>query len=461
MISTKKLLAAFLASFLLIGSSHAIMISGGFTGNWFNPEASGQGFQLQVMPDGRAVAFWFTYDANGNQVWLVGEDYIDGNTLNLQMSQPVGASFGDGYNSDDVELIPFGTVSLTFDDCNSGTATWQSSNPDFGSGQMPLQRLSSSAGVNCTGSAADNNSGATPVQDFRISLLNEGVYPLGSGHADYESRPGNIDFDVEIEDVPAGDYTLLVDGIDRGSITVVATDDGTEGEVEYSSPQDGDDRLLDFDPLGALIEVTEGDIVLFSAVLEPNGTGPGDDGGDDDSSDAPPFGSSETEVDLINTGLDPDASGDAELEQRSNRVEFDVEIEDLDTGTYELWVGGELRGEIQVVPSDDGTEGEIEFRNPVEAGKELLDFDPIGQWISIEQGGNVFLEAQFPTELGTGDDDDDDDGNDDGGSDDDDDAGNDDDDDDDEEDDDEEDDEDEDDDDDDDDDDEEDEEDDD
>ena len=267
----KQLVAATLLSLLLVGSSHAIMISGGFTGNWFNPQASGQGFQLQVLPDGRAVAFWFTYDVNGNQVWLTGENSIQDNTLVLQMSQPVGATFGDGFNADDVELIPFGTVTLTFDDCNSGSASWESDNPEFGSGQMPLERLSSSAGVNCTGSAADNNSGATPVQDFRVSLLNEGVFPLGSGHADYESRPSRIEFEVEIEDVPVGDYTLLVDGVDRGNITVVDTDDGTEGEVEYSSPQDDDDRLLDFDPFGALIEVAEGGSIVFSALLEPNG----------------------------------------------------------------------------------------------------------------------------------------------------------------------------------------------
>jgi hypothetical protein len=275
---------------------------------------------------------------------------------------------------------------------------------------MPIQRLSSSAGVNCTGSAADNNSGSAPVRDFGISLLNEGVYPDGSGDADYESRPGYVEFEVDIEDVPVGPYALLVDGVEQGTIEVVDTDDGTEGEIEFSSPQDGDDLLLDFEPLGALIEVAEAGTIIFSAVLESTGgpgNGPGDDE-DDDDSDTPPFGSTETEIDLFNTGLDPDASGEAELEQRTNRVDFEVEVENLDVGVYELWVGGELRGEIEVVDTDDGTEGEIEFRDPVEAGKEPLDFDPLGQWISVEQAGNIFLEAQFPSEPGSDDDEEDD-----------------------------------------------------
>ncbi|MDX1590369.1 MAG: hypothetical protein R3283_00310, partial [Balneolaceae bacterium] len=114
------------------------------------------------------------------------------------------------------------------------------------------------------------------------------------------------------------------------------------------------------------------------------------------------------EAEFTNTGVDPDASGEAEYEERTYRTEFKVEIEDLDIGTYELWVGGEQRGEIQVTMDDDGTEGEIEFRNPAESGKEELNFDPLGQLITIEQSGTIFLTLEFPSELNFDDDDDDD-----------------------------------------------------
>ena len=233
---------------------------------------------------------------------------------------------------------------------------------------------------------------------------------------------GRVEFEVEVEDIPVGDYLLLVDAVERGIIEVRDTDDGPEGEIEFSSPRDDDDLLLDFEPLGALIEVTNGSSVLFSGILDPEFAPPGDDDDDDDDDGSPGFGSSEIEVDFINTGLDGDASGDAELEQKANRVEFDVEIEDLDIGTYELWVAGVMRAEIEVVQfDDDDTEGEVEFRNPVEPGKLLLDFDPRGQLISIEQAGAVFLTVDFPSEPGFGDDDDDDSGSDDGSKDDDDD----------------------------------------
>jgi len=384
-------------------AAQAGMITGGFTGNWFNADTDGQGFQLQVLPGGEAVAFWFTYDSNGNQVWLIGNDSIQGNRLELDMVRPTGARFGADFNSGDVQLQPFGTVTLTFDGCNSGTVQWQSNDAQFGSGSMPIERLTASAGVSCTASVVDNRSSVDPVLDFSIDLVNEGIYPDGDAEMDYESRPDRVEFDVEVEDIPAGQYALVVDGVERGVIEVNPDDDGTEGEIDFSSPQDDDDLLLDFDPLGALIEIMDGSTVLFSGVLDPSLAPPEDD---DDDDDAPEFGSSEIEIDLTSTGLVPGADGEAKLEQYPSRVEFEVEVEDLPAGTYELWVGGEFRAEIEVILDDDGTEGEVEFSNPVEPGKLPLDFDPIGQPISIEQNGDIFLTANFPTEIGPGDDDD-------------------------------------------------------
>ncbi|MEE4329881.1 MAG: hypothetical protein V2J10_03380, partial [Wenzhouxiangella sp.] len=334
----KSLTLAGMLSIASVAAAQDGLITGGFTGNWFNADTSGQGFQLQVLPGGSAVALWFTYDADGNQVWLIGNNDIDGNRLELEMTRPVGARFGDDFDSDDVQLQPFGTITLTFDDCNSGTVAWQSDDPQFGSGSMPIERLTNSAGVSCTGSVVDNRSGSDPVLDFYVRLANEGIYPGGEAEADFESRPNRVEFDVEIEDVPTGAYALLVDGIERGTIQVTVDDDGTEGEIEFSSPRDDDDLLLDFEPLGALIEILDGGTVVFSGILDPDLGPPGND--DDDDDDSPGFGDSETFARFMNTGIDPDADGYAELEQYPGRVEFEVEIEDLDIGTYELWIGG-------------------------------------------------------------------------------------------------------------------------
>jgi len=132
-----------------------------------------------------------------------------------------------------------------------------------------------------------------------------------------------------------------------------------------------------------------------------------DSDGDDDES--------EIEISFTNTGEDTDASGKAEYESDEDRAEFKVEVEDLNAGTYDLVVGDSTVGQIQVVVDDDGTEGEIEFRNPLgdDGDKLLLDFDPLGQTITIEQGGIVFLQADFP-EGNAGNRDDDEESGDDG-----------------------------------------------
>ena len=95
----------------------------------------------------------------------------------------------------------------------------------------------------------------------------------------------------------------------------------------------------------------------------------------------------------------PDASGDAKLEPRTDRTDFSVEIEDVPVGSYGLRIGGETVGAIEVVMLQDGSvEGELEFRNPVEPGKILLDFDPRGKQIDVLDGSTLVLETLFPSE---------------------------------------------------------------
>jgi len=70
-------------------------------------------------------------------------------------------------------------------------------------------------------------------------------------------------------------------------------------------------------------------------------------------------------------------------------------------GSYGLRIGGETVGAIEVVMLQDGSvEGELEFRNPVEPGKILLDFDPRGKQIDVldVDGSTLVLETLFPSE---------------------------------------------------------------
>ena len=103
------------------------------------------------------------------------------------------------------------------------------------------------------------------------------------------------------------------------------------------------------------------------------------------------------EADLISTGADGDASGDARLRTRRGRSDFNVEVEDLDPARYDLVVGGVVRAVLDVVEVAPGaTQAEVEFANPVQAGKVPLDFDPRGQLLSVERAGTVYLHVVFP-----------------------------------------------------------------
>jgi len=103
------------------------------------------------------------------------------------------------------------------------------------------------------------------------------------------------------------------------------------------------------------------------------------------------------ETELVSTGADGDASGDARLRTRRGRKDFHVEVEDLDPARYDLVVGGAVRAVLDVVEIAPGvTEGEVEFARPVESGKLPLDFDPRGKLVSVERAGTVYLHVVFP-----------------------------------------------------------------
>ena len=92
---------------------------------------------------------------------------------------------------------------------------------------------------------------------------------------------------------------------------------------------------------------------------------------------------------LNNAGLDADASGEIDYRVRTDRADLKVEVEDLESGTYQLYVGGQLITDFVV----SGAEAELEFRNPVEPGKLNLNFNPMNQLFEIKRNAAVYLSA--------------------------------------------------------------------
>ncbi|MFB6248789.1 MAG: hypothetical protein ABEL97_09485 [Salinibacter sp.] len=218
-----------------------------------------------------------------------------------------------------------------------------------------------------------------------VSLKNTGPDPNASGEAEYEKDADRRTFEVEVEDLDAGTYQVVVDDTTRGEIAVTATEEGTEGEVEFRSPPESGHPSLDFSPVGKPVEVVQNGTVFLEADFSSGG---GDDGGEADDGDK------EVTADLKNTGPDPDASGEAEYEEGDDRRAFELEVEDLKEGTYDLVVADTTRAEFEV--NEDG-EGELELRDPSESGHPPLDFVPLGKNVAVAQDSTVFLQVDFPT----------------------------------------------------------------
>jgi hypothetical protein len=137
-----------------------------YSGAWYNPERSGEGFVVEVLANDRAVVYWFTYtpDGSGDQAWMIGEGVVgsfdaidDGPPPGQPESrieidsvwQPVGASFGPDFDPADVQLVDWGRLVVDFYRDGSGRVEWNSKLDGFGSGSYDLQRLARPKLANC------------------------------------------------------------------------------------------------------------------------------------------------------------------------------------------------------------------------------------------------------------------------------------------------------------------------
>ena len=117
-------------------------ITPGITGAWFDRTRSGEGFNVEIIGsklDPRFLVYFYTYDANGNQMWLTGKGSVNGDTAVVPMLVTSGTVFGPGFDPDDVVREDWGTITFTFNSCNAGTAEYVSIN--FGSGTFEIVRL--------------------------------------------------------------------------------------------------------------------------------------------------------------------------------------------------------------------------------------------------------------------------------------------------------------------------------
>ena len=372
--------------------THALTITRAFSGLWQESAPANRGFSAEVVHTDHGntlMAYWFTKDASGRPVWLIGEGAIVGN--HAVLDAVVAAS-----TSASSTVRPWGTLTVSFDDCSHGSVQMNPTDARQPAGRTSLTRLSDDSSASCTGGISDDR---VASHDDRIVQFfsNSGVVPAANGRARFEERSDRTDFNVEVEDLPAGQYSLRVAGVERGTLDVAARSGGNQGELEFRSPAEPGHLLLDFDPREQTVEVAQGS-TIFLAMAFGSGAGGGGNGGGDDAHGTP---ATRYVLDVEPAHDGPEMK--AELEVRGTRSDFSVELEHVPVGAYVLAVGGEERAKIDVTAVAGGNEGEVEFRDPPEPGHLDLDFDPRGQNVQILQDGAVLLSGTFPTVASNGD----------------------------------------------------------
>ncbi len=191
-----------------------VLADGMATGQWFNPQRGGEGFFVEIIDTGAgnqiSIAM-FTYDANGEQLWVMGNVVIDANdeVIAVPVFKFDGPVWGPGYDAGDLNTTPFGTITARFPTCDTalfGVTT----EVGLQNGSYSLVRLTDIEGIECTDPPAEP--AVTPGTwrgervCFNVAADGRSLTEINSqcdGSASFDSNLKGISDDLEECDVEA------------------------------------------------------------------------------------------------------------------------------------------------------------------------------------------------------------------------------------------------------------------
>ena len=167
-----------------------------YAGAFVDPTHGGEGWVIEPFSATQAGAYWFTYDANGEQAWLLGIGTLEGNRLVIDGTlRPVGTNFGSGFDAARVERTSWGRVEFEFGSCNTTTVRYTSAAEGFGNGTLTAQRLTKLASATCLDAAQIRPARANgtwregprmpvPESENTVAILDGKIYSSGgfAGH---------------------------------------------------------------------------------------------------------------------------------------------------------------------------------------------------------------------------------------------------------------------------------------
>ena len=146
-------------------------MNAGLNGGWYNPDTSGQGIILEMLP-GLDLGFmgWYTYDAQAPATgttatigyaghrWLTGLGSLnrENNSVTFDLVNTSGGIFNDSQAVTNSGAGTYGSMTITFTDCSHATVDFSLTAQEL-SGSFPIQRISSDNVALCERLSAELN----------------------------------------------------------------------------------------------------------------------------------------------------------------------------------------------------------------------------------------------------------------------------------------------------------------
>lgn len=365
-----------------------------FSGLWDQTHEESQGIVLQIIDqeeDGapKAVAYWFTYGDDLETAWYMAIGKVEGDQVVMDLYTAFGVEFMQEYSADVNPVDSVGTLTLTFKNCQKGTAEYTI---DETTGEFEISRLASLYNSRCSGGISDNTPSNTKPMMLDVALLPPEEGMAGKGKARFWQRADRMDLHVSVEDIPDGDYDIEYCDAVQGTLTVFEG----EGAAQFRSPEAEGKILLTVDPRGCSFNIQQGDdpdITVFLTsgdnMLAEKEKGPKDKG---------EMLKVSVELEIGSKADTESAEGEVEYEVKMNETVFEVEIKGVSTGLYGFYVDTVKKGTLDVL--SDGEKTKLKFSDPQKDGWEALDFVPWDTQMEVIKDGDSdpILEVNFPSE---------------------------------------------------------------
>jgi hypothetical protein len=217
-------------------------INAGHSGAWFNPDTSGQGQFIDVVPEEQFMFIsWFTFteatsDNPNEQHWYTAQGNYSGDTAVLDLFETLGGKFDD---PQEVTNTQVGEVTLTFNDCDMGTMSYSFDAEEL-DGEFPMIRVIPGSENVCEGLSGNN----TKAVDINAGMDGAWFDPGTSGqgyfidaHPDPEG--GNFIFVSWFtfgDETASGQRWLTAQGGFEGSMAEIDVFETTGGSFDDPEP---------------------------------------------------------------------------------------------------------------------------------------------------------------------------------------------------------------------------------